>query len=84
MTEKNNTMAIILRMLELGMQALSFFIVLLMLSYNLIKLSISSVAECFLLAVLPVVLVYMVRARVRSNILIVIIHAGVAVFFMIY
>ncbi len=84
MTEKNNTMAIILRMLELGMQSLSFFIVLLMLSYNLIKLNISSVAESFLLAVLPVVLVYMVRARVRSNILIVIIHAGVAVFFMIY
>ena len=80
MTAKNNLLWSFLRILEMGMQVLTFFIILLMLSYHIIGVSAAGILGCLLMSGLPVVALYFARLLIRNNMLNVVCHMAVAVF----
>lgn len=84
MTTKNSKLWFILRVFEVSLQALVFYIVLFMLSYHFIMEVSKGTLKCFLLAVLPVLLLYLARMLITNNALIIMIHMGVAVFYIAY
>lgn len=83
MTAKNNLLWIFLRILEMGMQILVFFIILLMLSYHIIGVSAAGIVGCLATSGLPVLALYLVRLLIKNNILIVVCHTAVAAFLLI-
>lgn len=84
MTTKNSTLWWTLRILEIGMQILLFFIVLLMLFYHSITADVADILSCLLLSGFPVLVLYLARLFVKNNILITLVHICVAAFLLMF
>ena len=78
-TAKNRVLRCLLRSMEAAMQILLFFVVLLMASCQFVSRDIRGIGKCFLLAALPVLVLYLTRLWVQNNVLILLTHIFVAV-----
>ncbi|MBO5336656.1 MAG: DUF4129 domain-containing protein [Lachnospiraceae bacterium] len=78
-TAKNRVLWCLLRSMEAAMQILLFFVVLLMASCQFISRNLWGIGKCFLLAALPVLVLYLTRLWAQNNVLILLTHIFVAV-----
>lgn len=82
MTGKNNVLWYLLRGLEVSMQALLFFAIALMLFGNVFLMGSKQIVFCAGISVLSAAVLYVVRRVIKQNILLILLHLGMGIFFL--